>query len=363
MKEKKYLSIILSLIIVFLGYHFIVWNLLTKEFLINENNMHTGDLGRMSYLSRSLTTRKNEQNLQLKHIDYNDTIVDVITIGDSFSNGGGGGTNKYYQDYIATNQNLKVMNIQRHKKGFIETVLILNSIGILDNLKVKIILLQSIERTAISRYAKNINWNIGLKNNSLNFLNKKHSNTIKSPSFINNLNYNSLIYNILYKYDDNAIFSKNYIADISKNFFSCEDKDRLLFYYRDLKSIPLSNNNSITLLNNNLNKLQKILNKKNIQLYFMPSVDKYNLYSKYIKNNNYPKSTFFEILRPLKKEYTLIDTKMILGKMLENNIIDVFYSDDTHWSFKASNEIFNQIKLNSFKNNREYKNNYVNPNN
>ena len=77
----------------------------------------------------------------------------------------------------------------------------------------------------------------------------------------------------------------------------------------------------------------------------MPSVDKYNLYSKYIRNNNYPKSTFFERLRPLKKDYKFIDTKIILENMLENNITDVYYSDDSHWSYKASKEIFKQVEL------------------
>lgn len=346
MKEKKYLYIFALLIVLFIGFHFITWNLFTKELFSYKDNMRVGDLGRMSYLTKSLTLRKNEQNLPLKHTQYNDSVeIDVLTIGDSFSNGGGGGTNRYYQDHISTIQNLKVMNIQSSNKGFIETVLILNSNGILDKLNPKSIILQAVERSAISRYSKVIDWDTGLKNYSTSFLDKKYGRSKPKPSFINNLNYNALIYSILYQYDDNAIFSKTYISDMSKAMFSCQDNSKLLFYFEDLKNIPLSNDKSISLLNDNLNKLQKILDKKNIQLYFMPSVDKYNLYSKYIQNNNYPKSTFFEKLRPLKKDYKWIDTKMILGQMLEDNTTDVYYSDDTHWSYKASEEIFNQVML------------------
>ncbi|MEA3523115.1 MAG: hypothetical protein U9R50_09060, partial [Campylobacterota bacterium] len=335
------------LTILFVGFHFITWNLFTKELFTYKNNMGVGDLGRMSYLTKSLTVRKNEQNLLSKHTDYNDSIasVDVITIGDSFSNGGGGGTNRYYQDHISTIQKIKVMNIQASNKGFIETVLILDSNGILDKLSPKIIILQSVERSAVSRFTKTIDWEIGSKNSSTSFLDKKYGRSKPKPSFINNLNYNALLYSTLYKYDDNAIFSKTYISDMSKAMFSCQDNSKLLFYFEDLKNIPLSNDKSISLLNDNLNKLQKILDKKNIQLHFMPSVDKYNLYSKYIQNNNYPKSTFFEKLRPLKKDYKWIDTKMILGQMLEDNTTDVYYSDDTHWSYKASEEIFNQVRL------------------
>ncbi|ABL01923.1 conserved hypothetical protein [Candidatus Ruthia magnifica str. Cm (Calyptogena magnifica)] len=346
MKEKKYLYIFSLLIILLIGFHFITWNLITKEFFIHKENIDVGDLGRMSYLSKSLTLRKNKQNLPNKHIQYNDNVeIDILTIGDSFSYGKGGGNNKYYQDYIATTQNLKVMNIQPSGKGYIETILILSSNGILDKLNPKSIILQSVENGAVDRYAKIIDWDIGLKNISTSFLDKKYSHSKPNPSFINNLNYNALLYSLLYKYDDNAIFSKTYITPLIKNLFSCEDKDRLLFYYKDLESLSKSNNKSIDLLNKNLNKLQKILSEKNINLYFMPSVDKYNLYSKYIQHNKYQQSAFFEILRPLKKEYNFIDTKMILEEMLDNNISDVYYCDDTHWSFKASEEIFKQVRL------------------
>jgi len=348
MKEKKYLYIILALTVLFVGFHFITWNLFTKEVFIHKMGLHVGDLGRMSYLKKSFSLKKNEQNLPLKHIDYNDTIksIDVLTIGDSFSNNGSRGTNGYYQDYISTIQNLKVMNIQASHKGFIETILILDSKGILDKLSPKIIILESVERAAIQRYSKKINWDIGLRKYSISFLDKKYNHSkVPTPSFINNLNYNALLYSLLYKYDDNAIFSQVYIANLSKKLFSCKDKDRLLFYWNDLTRQSLFNKKSITLLNNNLNKLQSILNSKNIKLYFMPTVDKYDLYSKYIKNNKYKKSRFFELLRPLKKKYHFIDTKIILEKMLDDNISDVYYSDDTHWSYKASKEIFSQVKL------------------
>jgi hypothetical protein len=344
MKKKKYLYIFSLLILLFVGFHFITWNLVTKSQF--KDNVDIGGLGRMSYLSKSFTLRMDEQNLKNKHTQYNDNEeIDILTIGDSFSNGGGRGVNKYYQDYIATIQNLKVMNVGKSNRGFIETILILNDNGILDKLNPKSIILQSVERSAITRFAKIIDWDIGSKINSTSFLDKKYNLLVPKPLFINYLNFNALLYRFLYKYDDNAIFSKVYIATLTRNLFSSKDRDRLLFYFEDLKNLSKSNKKSIDLLNRNLNKLQKILSEKNIKLYFMPSVDKYNLYSKYIQNNQYPKSTFFETLRPLKKEYTFIDTKMILGEMLGNDTTDVYYSDDSHWSFKASEEIFKQVKL------------------
>jgi hypothetical protein len=346
LKGKKYLYVFTLILILFTGFHFITWNLFTKEFFPYKDNISIGDLGRMSYLTKSLTFREGERNLPLKHIEYIDNVeIDVLTIGDSFSNGGGGGVNNYYQDYIATIQNLKVMNMQPSRLGFIETLLILIDNDILDKLNPKIIILQTVERSAILRFSKKINWDIGSRNYSTLFLDRKYPRSRPRPSFINKLNHNVPLYSVLYKYDDNAIFSKVYTSSLTRNLFSSEDKNKLLFYFEDLKYIPLSNQKSISLLNDNLNKLQNILGKKNIKLFFMPSVDKYNLYSKYIKNNPYKESQFFELLRPLKKEYHFIDTKKILSNLLEKDVQDLYYSDDSHWSHKANKEIFQQIKL------------------
>ena len=236
MKEKTYFKILSLIILLFIGFNFVTWNLITKKFFIYEKNIDVGDLGRMSFLSKSLTLKKNEQNLPNKHIQYKDNIeIDVLTIGDSFSNGSGVGRDQYYQDNIATAQNLKVMNIQPSDKGYIETILILSSNGILDKLNPKSIILQVVESGVIDNYAKVVNWNIGLENNSTSFLDKKYkySRSKTKPFFINNLNYTALLYPILYKYDDNAVYSKTYIAPLTKNLFSSEDKSSLLFYYRD----------------------------------------------------------------------------------------------------------------------------------
>ncbi len=44
----------------------------------------------------------------------------------------------------------------------------------------------------------------------------------------------------------------------------------------------------------------------------------------------------------MKKEY--IFTKAILKPLLEANVKDVYYSDDTYWSFKVSEELIKVVK-------------------
>lgn len=79
----------------------------------------------------------------------------------------------------------------------------------------------------------------------------------------------------------------------------------------------------------------------------MPAVDKYNLYRDNMLNKEkYPKSDFFEYLEGLKKDYIFIDTKKIfIDELNSKNIIDLYYSDDTHWSYKARELIVDKIEF------------------
>jgi len=334
----KYL---IGILIIFILFHFITWNLITKNIFGNDDDIYIGDLGRLSYSIDSLYPRKNESNLNQVYkvfTDYSQT--DVITIGDSFSRGDSGGKNANYQDFIATDYNLDVLNISPSDKGYIETVLMLISSGALDRLKPKAIILESVERSAVKRFSKSIDWDLHGKLGEL--LAKSPNKFVPhtpDASFVNHNNYMAWIYRILYRHYDNALISKAYKVQLNKDCFTSKEKRTLLYLYEDLDSINKSKFRSIKLLNDNLNNLQDILEEKGIQLYFLPAADKYNIYSKYIVDNKYAKSNFFELLRETDKNYHLIDTKLILQKLTDNGVQDVYYSDDTHWTDKASAEV------------------------
>lgn len=76
----------------------------------------------------------------------------------------------------------------------------------------------------------------------------------------------------------------------------------------------------------------------------MPAVDKYDLYYDYIQNNTHLKNPFFDLIRPLKKDYYFVDTKNILSTLLQKDIKDVYWIDDTHWSHIASQAISKNIQ-------------------
>ena len=52
---------------------------------------------------------------------------------------------------------------------------------------------------------------------------------------------------------------------------------------------------------------------------------------------------FFNLIRDLKKEYIYIDSKIVLKKHIDNEIQDVYFVDDSHWSPIGAKIIANSI--------------------
>ncbi|WP_298753347.1 hypothetical protein [uncultured Arcobacter sp.] len=349
-KYRKITYFWIIALLILLLFHITTYFVYTSVVYPNpDDNKYIGDLGRTSYMVDILHERPiNKQTFTKSYIDfkdYNGGKVDLVTIGDSFSQGMGFGLNRFYQDYIVNEYNLKVLNIQQLSgtDNYIETIVLLANSNYLKTIGVKYILIESVQREALERLTKRVNFFKISKNENFTSLinNQKEIYNINSLSenkitMINNLNFNALKYNLKYFFSGYGSFGSFYREKLNQKFFTAKSSSDIMFYADDINKLSLENVENIKLLNYNLNRLSDILEKQNIKLIFMPAVDKYNLYRKYIINQEYPKSLFFEDLRSLSKKYYFIDTKEILEKELKKGVIDLFYSDDTHWSYKAS---------------------------
>jgi hypothetical protein len=323
----------------------LIWKCWTEELLTNRK-YQGGDLARMGYIygSKHFRTSLNT-DLPRRHMhinDYDGRKIDMLTVGDSFSNGGAGGNNRFYQDYIASINKFEVLNIPRHKNiNPLSTVSIFTNNGFIDKLKPRYVLV-SIDEKGTGEMAAPVDFLKSLTEEQLREYKRfDYETSFPNPPLINNGNLKFIIYNLLYNFSDHAVFGNVYIKKISLNLFSVPNANKLLFlrYKRQLTT------DEIQSLNNNLNQLADLLAIKGVVLVFMPCVDKFNLYSDYIVNNPYPRSTFFEELRKLPKRYRFIDTKAILAEELRRGEKDIYYADDTHWSWKASKKIFENIKF------------------
>jgi hypothetical protein len=353
MSFKKFIFYFLSTLILFIAINALIWNLSTKHILVKNNTITSGDLARIGYLSSFTFPREDTLNLKKQHFEvnnYNFENLDLLTLGDSFSNGSAGGLNRYYQDYISTYLNWNILNINKYRQvNEIETIITLLNSGILKKMKVKYVLYESTQRKIVDRLTTNINYSSNdTEKNIINYykFGVKRKNVISLPniSFINNGNFKFLLFKFLYNFSDNAYISKVYIGTLDRKLFTTRPYKQFLFYKHELKSISKNTKQNLEIANNTLNKLAKKLKEQNIKLIFMPAVSKYDLYSKLMINNKYPKDPFFDIFRKLKKDYIFIDTKDILLKELEKDEKDIFYIDDTHWSYKASDTIAKHLK-------------------
>lgn len=356
MNYKKFTVCALSAILFFVALNFAIWKCYTEVLLTKKYD--GGDLARMSYALGSKQKRKMVSDLPLRHItlkEYDGRKVDVLTIGDSFSMGGGEGRNSFYQDYIATINNCSVLNVYPYPTndkvaGFapISTLAVLMNSGYLDSIKPRYILIESVVRYCLPRFARRLDLSAA---DSPERIHRYYAETtyrldyLPKVGFINDANFKFFYYNLMYRYSDNAYRSKIYRRKLSKSLFSARNDDELLIFFEELDTLPYINNQMVSAVNDTFNRLAEILEKKGIKLYFMPIVDKYDLYREFIVDNPYQENRFFDELRKLPKRYTLIDTKEILLPLVRAGEKDVFFADDSHWTWKASKKVFETVRF------------------
>jgi hypothetical protein len=351
--SRKFSKIFSLFLIVFIAYNAVIWFCFTRD-LQKSDRPGRGDLARLGYISGIQSFTERPPVLPRQHLEfreYHGQPVDMITIGDSFTNGGGIGHNRYYQDYIASVSNLTVLNVEPYQDmDFVtQTVLYVNN-GFLDRIRPRYLLLSSSVKYCAERFAASVDFDRTLSMAELARHKQYHFRINLEEEggdvpdnvfrFINDGNFKYLLYTIYYRFSDHAFFSKTYRTTLDRPFFSGNMETTLLFLRDDVKNIAFTDRAAAATINRNLNTLADRLAAKGIQLVFMPVVDKYDLYSDHIVANRYPRNRFFDELRPLPRRYRLIDTKAILGDRVRKGERDLFYVDDTHWTWKSSKIIF-----------------------
>lgn len=341
----------------FVSANYAIWKLRTEVLLTKKYD--GGDLARMGYLHGVREYRKKYDDLPLRHLEmkeFRGQPVDMLVIGDSFSNGGGEGRNSYYQDYIASLNNLTVLNVFPYKgsgdliMGFnpASTLAVLYNSGYLDLIKPKCVLLESAERYSIPRFGLPLNFTATATVEQLREYYRDKDvplDYLPSVSFINEGNFKYLYYNFLYNFSDHAFRRLVYRKRLTVPLFSVGDGRTLIFHGDEVQNLTLVTPEYVRTMNDNLNRISDLLAEKGIRLSFMPIVDKSNLYHDYLVDHRYPQSGFFEQLRALPRRYTLVDTKKILADRLRRSEKDLFHADDSHWSWRASEAIFREVRF------------------
>lgn len=255
----------------------------------------------------------------------------IMTIGDSFSEQKRFG----YKNYLAENDSISVLHYDLFlNKNPIQTLSAVINGDLLDRIKVKYIVLQSVERLFAARIEK---FDPGKKvlTDSLKVAIDRHvppSEVAEEQKFFSDLIFQFPLYNVKYCLDDNAYDSDVYKVRTRRPLFSRPEKD-LLFYFEDLVNFPAHDKPQlIEKLNNELNLLDKKLKAKNIKLIVLPCPDKSDFYYDEIVNKSaYYRPMFFEQMAKKDKQYIFLDSKKILQSKMKGRK-DAYFYDDTHWT-------------------------------
>ncbi len=355
MATKRFAALFAAVLLFLFLYHTAIYLRFTSKVLNVTPPEYIGDLVRLSYQSEFIDKRVQELTLPRRHdegAEYQGGPVDILTVGDSFSNGGAGGRNPYYQDYIASEKGLNVLNIRPLKSlggRVAETLLALDESGVLERIAPKIVILGSGSREIVRRFGGELPWHPEITAAAIRdemAAMRRHvlaEYQLQNVPILNTANYKFLYYSAGYRVT--PCMGRVCRLKLKRELFSAEAGNELLFFRKTLSFLPEMTPGNIGRANDNLNRIARRLEAKGIRLYLMLSVSKYDLYYDEIAQNPFPPDPLFGLLETLPKAYTLIDTKKILKPMVERGERDVFYADDTHWSFRASEAI---VKATSF---------------
>ena len=334
MNSRKYvLSITLAM------YGFMIVNLVLWHGIVSET-FRGRDLNRLgSIITPQALTPKAEYPLH--HTAFADYVnsdrresFDILTIGDSFSSGA-------YQDYLVNQYGLKIINAYRYvRNNCLEDLYIMLNSGVIDELKPKAVILESVERAVQGRMGITVLNPSDYKQAGSTTIMKSSGKSRPAnkyfPPVMCQANKNYIANKIYHLMKPDQLSSEVYITELDRPFFTNPGRETtLLHYFQDIDYLehPLD----AEMVNQNLNTAARLLNSRGIKLIFFAAADKYDLYYPYIKDKQgRPENPFFQKMRQLQgKEYIFLDAMTPLREALARGEQDVYWLGDTHWSWKG----------------------------
>ena len=248
---------------------------------------------------------------------------DVITCGDSFSQLG----LNSFQNYMAA-KGVSIVNYRPNGPlawNSFQTAFDLMNLGYIDSTNVKMIIIETVERSLCIRLL-----GLDCSHIKLNEEDEKHSKSTDNWSLSEAKTY--LDFQLGMKE------SPVKLLELNKQLFSGTHGRSLYFYYEDIEeggfTIPQK---TFGKMQSNIDTLFNIASKKGVELIVLVCPDKYDLYQNYVINNPYPRKTINEDFRTVvgNREDIVIGKEILLPYIVRGDK-DIYYLDDTHWTYKSA---------------------------
>lgn len=358
MSAKRFVITLVVFLCLFIAGNIALWHSGFRHIFLGENGH--GSLGRMSglYFPSPETTPMKYAAVHTEFRDYlgsgQTKTFDVLTIGDSFSNGYGG---NYFQDYLVDCYHLSVLNVPcRQFSNPLAVLYLMDKVGYLDEVKPRILILEStvtgmpgrfgtipLEIPVVSREGFN-------QSHQLTKAQQKIQNDIEdgqlAPSVMVRANF-SILAKCWYRWTHPGNGKPNWetrMARLTKAVFTNPGMESTLVYAEGLQNTQYAEKVALD-INTTINETTAFLAKKGIKLVLLPMVENYDLYFPYFENKDGCKEiNLLSQLERLPRQYTLINTKTILRKVLEEESTkDLYWADENHFSWKAQQIVCDEI--------------------
>ena len=353
MSSKKFLRYFFIIVLGYIAVNAIAWHVYTSD-TMGLDDAHAGHASLMRFgmivvPASEIPSPPVYKRIHMEYAEYNQKVkegnrpnVDVLTLGDSFSNGGGG---VYYQNYLTGNSNLDVLNISCIPgQSGLSMLYVLDSIGYLDKIKPKVVVIESIERFVEGRFVETVTPESNKidEKSFQDYYEKPHTdkkNEISGkllPGIMMKANW-EVVRNRIYDFFHENTYGENVICRQLCNdlFTSPGFENRLLFFKKELETGNLIAQKEN--INENFNRVAKQMADKGITVIFMPAIDKYDVYFDEIKHSeDLTRNTFVEELETMPKQYILFNAKYPLRVAVTRGEKDVYWVDDDHWTWKGA---------------------------
>ena len=115
----------------------------------------------------------------------------------------------------------------------------------------------------------------------------------KKFQFISNVNYKVILFDLFYRFSENAFFSKVFISNLKDYYFENKNGNNLLFFHKDLKNQEDKNCKRTDMTIKNLNNYVKKMKIHNTKFILLISPDKFYIYRNFL---NEKKNTVIKFL-------------------------------------------------------------------
>ena len=302
----------------------------------------TGDLGRLAFIIIGEDYGQRIEQHELKDTLFNkvretedlrNIHVNVLTIGDSFSQQEHAG----YQNYMVQ-EGVTVANMRRDLyDNPIQYAWNLLDAGVIDSTNIDVMVVEVGERDFSLRINSFSTDKVEVGEPDLpdeggeeNVWDIRQWSLLRTRDFL------------MYRY---AGRNPVYEAELDRDFFTSNEPRRLYFYCADIL-------NGLTIDEPVRPKIKEVFNllttkahERGIAFILMIPVDKYDIYQDFIVDNPYdhPKRVNEEVREILGDIPEVLLSKYSLQPLIDKGEKDVFLFDNSHWSYKASEVVGKEL--------------------